>query len=65
MEYGFEQVFENVYLVYVFSPIISDNGDIDFDEFCQLLARHFKDPGDEEQELREAFAVFDRNGKIY
>ena len=46
-------------------PIISDNGDIDFAEFCGLMSKHLKDPGDEEQELREAFAVFDRNGIIY
>ncbi len=47
------------------NPIISDNGDIDFTEFCGLMSKHLKDPGDEEQELREAFAVFDRNGIIY
>mmetsp|Transcript_3482 Transcript_3482/g.533 ORF Transcript_3482/g.533 Transcript_3482/m.533 type:complete len:81 (-) Transcript_3482:214-456(-) len=41
------------------------NGLIDFDEFCKLMAKKMKDT-DTEEELIEAFKVFDRdnNGKI-
>ena len=50
----------------VYSPniiLISENGVINFDEFCHLMSKYLKDPEDEEQSLKEAFQVFDRNGK--
>ena len=37
------------------------NGTIDFPEFLNLMARKMKDV-DSEEELREAFKVFDRDG---
>ena len=37
------------------------NGTIDFPEFLTLMARKIKDT-DTEEELREAFKVFDRDG---
>jgi calmodulin len=37
------------------------NGTIDFPEFLSLMARKIKDT-DTEEELREAFKVFDRDG---
>ena len=41
----------------------SENGVINFDEFCNLMSKYLKDPEDEEEKLKEAFEVFDRNGK--
>ena len=40
----------------------NDNGKINFDEFLSLMARKMKDT-DTEEELLEAFKVFDRDGK--
>ena len=37
------------------------NGTIDFPEFCTLMARKMKDT-DSEEELKEAFRVFDKDG---
>ena len=37
------------------------NGTIDFPEFLSLMTRKIKDT-DTEEELREAFKVFDRDG---
>ena len=37
------------------------NGTIDFHEFCTLMARKMKDT-DSEEELKEAFRVFDKDG---
>merc|ERR1719149_66521 len=37
------------------------NGTIDFPEFCTLMARKMKDT-DSEEDLIEAFRIFDRNG---
>jgi calmodulin len=39
----------------------SGKGLIDFDEFLQMMAKR-ADEHDEEDELREAFRVFDKNG---
>eukprot|EP01006_Ploeotia_vitrea_P035426 TRINITY_DN65875_c12_g7_i1.p1 TRINITY_DN65875_c12_g7~~TRINITY_DN65875_c12_g7_i1.p1 ORF type:complete len:160 (-),score=100.63 TRINITY_DN65875_c12_g7_i1:728-1207(-) len=38
------------------------NGEIDFDEFCGLMQNNPNHYKDDEQELREAFNVFDENG---
>lgn len=37
------------------------NGEIDFPEFLTMMARKMKDT-DSEEEIREAFKVFDKNG---
>ena len=37
------------------------NGTVDFPEFCTLMARKMKDT-DSEEELKEAFRVFDEDG---
>lgn len=41
--------------------ILAGNGTIDFEEFLQMMARKMKDT-DSEDELREAFRVFDKDG---
>lgn len=41
--------------------ISSGNGTIDFEEFLLMMARKMKDT-DSEEELREAFRVFDKDG---
>ena len=35
------------------------SGEIDFDEFCQLMSRSFQGEGKADEEMREAFRVFD------
>ncbi|WAR18958.1 CALM-like protein [Mya arenaria] len=40
---------------------IAGNGTIDFSEFLMMMARKLKD-GDSEEEMREAFQVFDKDG---
>ena len=54
-------------------PFISDminevdadgNGTIDFPEFLTMMARKMKDT-DSEEEIREAFRVFDKDGNGY
>ena len=40
------------------------NGTIDFPEFCTLMARKMKDT-DSEEELKEAFRVFDKDGNCF
>jgi len=40
------------------------NGTIDFPEFLTMMARKMKDT-DSEEEIREAFKVFDRDGNGY
>ncbi|KAH8381938.1 hypothetical protein KR009_001095, partial [Drosophila setifemur] len=37
------------------------NGQIDFNEFCQLMAKQMRET-DTEEEMREAFKIFDRDG---
>ena len=39
------------------------NGTIEFKEFVDLLAPTLKDQAKNQEELREAFKVFDKNGK--
>lgn len=41
--------------------IVSGNGTIDFPEFLTMMARKMKDT-DSEEEIREAFRVFDKDG---
>lgn len=41
--------------------VISGNGTIDFPEFLTMMARKMKDT-DSEEEIREAFRVFDKDG---
>uniref|UniRef100_A0A4X1VR86 EF-hand domain-containing protein n=1 Tax=Sus scrofa TaxID=9823 RepID=A0A4X1VR86_PIG len=40
------------------------NGTIDFPEFLTMMARKMKDT-DSEEEIREAFCVFDKDGNGY
>ncbi|WAR20596.1 CALM-like protein [Mya arenaria] len=42
----------------------SGNGTIDFPEFLQMMARKMKE-GDSDEEIREAFKVFDKDGNGY
>jgi calmodulin len=42
----------------------NDNGRIDFEEFLNLMVRKMKDT-DTEEEMQEAFRVFDREGSGY
>ena len=44
---------------HLFSPSWSGNGTIDFPEFLTMMARKMKDT-DSEEEIREAFRVFDK-----
>jgi len=43
------------------NPEILGNGTIDFPEFLTMMARKMKDT-DSEEEIREAFRVFDKDG---
>lgn len=40
----------------------NDNGKLEFDEFCEIVAKNRKSLDQEEEELRNAFRVFDRKG---
>ena len=44
--------------------LIPGNGIIDFPEFLTMMARKMKDT-DSEEEIREAFRVFDKDGMCY
>uniref|UniRef100_A0A182FKE2 EF-hand domain-containing protein n=1 Tax=Anopheles albimanus TaxID=7167 RepID=A0A182FKE2_ANOAL len=44
-----------------FCPVLVGNGTIDFPEFLTMMARKMKDT-DSEEEIREAFRVFDKDG---
>ena len=48
-----------IHLVYLSS--VTGNGTIDFPEFLTMMARKMKDT-DSEEEIREAFRVFDKDG---
>ena len=43
---------------------IKGNGVLEFDEFLQMMAKKMKET-DGEEELREAFRVFDKDGNGY
>ena len=45
----------------LFGCCVSGNGTIDFPEFLTMMARKMKDT-DSEEEIREAFRVFDKDG---
>ena len=49
--------------VHCCSPIVffSGNGEIDFPEFLTMMARKMKET-DSEEEIKEAFRVFDKDG---
>lgn len=38
------------------------NGEIDFDEFCALMAKKLMEGNDTDEELQQAFKIFDRDG---
>ena len=42
-------------------PFFIGNGNIDFPEFLTMMAKKMKDT-DSEEEIREAFRVFDKDG---
>ena len=42
--------------------LILGNAEIDFDEFCNLMGKKMQESGDMEQEMRDAFKVFDKDG---
>lgn len=48
-------------LIYICVFFFSGNGTIDFPEFLTMMARKMKDT-DSEEEIREAFRVFDKDG---
>lgn len=45
--------------LFILSLFLSGNGTIDFPEFLTMMARKMKDT-DSEEEIREAFRVFDK-----
>ncbi|XP_064621365.1 calmodulin-A-like isoform X3 [Lineus longissimus] len=38
------------------------NGTLDFDEFLTMMGRHLHESGNSEDDMREAFRVFDKDG---
>ena len=51
-------------LLYLSNVILAGNGTIDFEEFLHMMAKKMKET-DSEEELREAFRVFDKDGNGY
>lgn len=49
------------FLFFLHSLTFTGNGTIDFPEFLTMMARKMKDT-DSEEEIREAFRVFDKDG---
>jgi calmodulin len=41
---------------------VNGNGRLEYSEFCDIIAMHKKSIDEEEQELRQAFRLFDKNG---
>lgn len=41
---------------------LNDVGKLEFDEFCALMSRHRKTMEQEEEDLKNAFKIFDKNG---
>lgn len=39
------------------------SGSIEFEEFCQMMAKKQECEGDQEEEMKQAFAVFDKDGR--
>lgn len=50
-----------LYCINFGNSLITGNGTIDFPEFLTMMARKMKDT-DSEEEIREAFRVFDKDG---
>jgi len=40
----------------------NDNGKLEYLEFCEIIAKNRKSLEQEEQELKDAFQIFDKNG---
>ena len=49
------------YTIDALTHMCEGNGTIDFDEFLNMMAKKMKET-DSEEELREAFRVFDKDG---
>ena len=41
----------------------NDNGRLEFSEFCEIIAKNRKTTDQEEEELKNAFRLFDKNGE--
>ena len=46
-------------------PEFAGSGCVELDEFVELVAPTLKDQKTQEQDLRDAFKVFDKNGNIF
>ena len=44
-----------------FTLLLTGNGEIDFEEFLQMMSKKIKDT-DTEEEIRDAFKIFDKDG---
>ena len=53
----------NIVIVLQMFCLMLGNGIIDFPEFLTMMARKMKDT-DSEEEIREAFRVFDKDGML-
>jgi len=40
----------------------NDNGRLEFSEFCEIISKNKKSLEQEEEELKNAFRLFDKNG---
>ena len=52
----------NVITVLFFFATANDNGKLEFVEFCEIIAKNRKSAEQEEEELKNAFRIFDKNG---
>ena len=48
--------------IVLFFAVVNDVGKLEFDEFCVIMSKHRKSMEDEEEELKNAFKIFDKNG---
>jgi len=46
-----------------FTPYILGSGTIDFNEFCQMMNKKQEEDCDHEEEMKQAFCVFDKDGR--
>lgn len=56
---------ENIFFIYFLIFFILGAGEIDFDSFCELSSRFLaeeENPEQMQQELREAFRLYDKEG---
>ena len=51
----------NIIIIYLFIYFLTGNGEIDFEEFLQMMSKKIKDT-DTEEEIRDAFRIFDKDG---